>query len=119
MKPPPGYTTSSKRELNQFSKYSSLVPEASKKAPSFGVLGGALFGFAGISLVYSFSLLGVLSVLRDAGAISWTLTFLEALAVSALVALVRTMERALNAISLKDNENRSVDLSSRNSGGRK
>lgn len=118
MRPPLGHT-SSKRELNQFSKYSSLVPEDSKKAPSLGVLGGALFGFAGISLVYSFSLLGILSVLRDAGAISWSLSFLESLAVSALVTLIRTMERALNAISLKDNENKNINLSSRNLGGRK
>ena len=100
MKPPPGYA-SSKRELNQFSKYPVDLPIDSKKAPAFNVLGGALLGFLGISVIYSACLLGVLSILRDAGALSWSLSFLESLALSALVVVVRTIERALNAVSRK------------------
>jgi len=60
---------STRRELNQFSKYSSRVPEVQKKAPRKSVLGGALLGFVAISVIYSLLLLGVTRVLRDAGVI--------------------------------------------------
>ena len=97
---------STRRELNQFSKYSSLAGSSQKKAPRKSVLGGALLGFVAISVIYSLLLLGVTRVLRDAGVIAWSLSFVQSLCVSAIVVLVRTIERAMNAVSQQSASNR-------------
>jgi len=103
MRPPPSSGKSTRRELNQFSKYSSIVPSSQKEAPRKSVLGGALFGFVGISVIYSLSLLGVTRVLRSAEVVSWSLSFPQALAVSALFVLVRTIERAISSVVASSN----------------
>lgn len=105
MRPHP-HDISLKRELNQFSKYSSLAGSSQKKAPRKSVLGGALLGFVAISVIYSLLLLGVTRVLRDAGVIAWSLSFVQSLCVSAMVVLVRTIERAMNAVSQQSASNR-------------
>ena len=104
MRPPPNFDKSSRRELNQFSKYSSIVASSQEKAPRKSVWGGALFGFVGISVIYSLSLLGVTRVLRSAEVVSWALSFPQALAVSALFVLVRTIERAIGSVVASSRE---------------
>ena len=96
---PPLPDKSLKRELNQFSKYSSLAASSQKKAPRKSVFGGALFGFVAISVIYSLALLAVTRVLHQAEVVAWTLSFVQSLAVSALFVLVRTIERAMNSVS--------------------
>ena len=98
MRPPQNFDKSTRRELNQFSKYSSNVSSAREKAPHKSVWGGASFGFVAISVIYSLSLLGVTRVLRSAEVVSWSLSFPQALAVSALFVLVRTIERAISSV---------------------
>lgn len=101
---------SSKRELNQFTKYPVIIPDGEQKDSSkLGILSGALFGFAAISLIYSVSLLVVLSVLRAGGAIAWSLSFVQSLAMCSVFVLVRTLERALSAVSRKSRD--SMDVS--------
>lgn len=88
----------SKRDMNQFNKHYSISSDVSKKAPRSFNFVGALFGFAIISAIYSVTLLGVTSILRDAGVISWSLSLSQAVRLSALVVLVRTVDRATSAV---------------------